>query len=61
MASANFVNDAAVSPRPWSRSRMFGAGDADWERAGKGGAGVMVTVSSDGKSHGAGVLVGILN
>ena len=61
MASANFVNDAAVSPRPWSRRRMFGAGDADWEREGEGGAGVTVTVSSDGKSHGAGVFVGILN
>lgn len=59
MASANFVNEAAVSPRPWSRRRMFGAGDVDWE--GEGGAGVTVTVSSDGKSDGAGVLVGILN
>lgn len=59
MASANFVNEAAVSPRPWSRRRMFGAGDVDWE--GEGGAGVTVMVSSDGKSDGAGVLVGILN
>lgn len=59
-ACANFVNAAAVSPMPWRRMRMFGAGDVDWEGEGDGGAGVMVTVSSDGKSDGVGVLVGIL-
>lgn len=37
MASANFVNEAAVSPRPWSRRRMFGAGDVDLEGVGEGG------------------------
>lgn len=61
IASANFVNEVAVSPRPWSRRRMFGAGDVDLEGEGEGGAGVTVTVSSDGKSDGVGVLVGISN
>lgn len=50
------VKPAAESPRPWSRSRIFGEG----LEVGFGGS-VMVTVRLEGKSAWVGVLVGMVN
>lgn len=60
-ASANDVKDVAVSPRPWSKSRMLGAGlmvvgfgddvVVEW---------VIVTVRWEAKSDWLGAFVGIL-
>jgi hypothetical protein len=56
-AWANFVKEAAVSPRPWRRRRMFGDGAVE---VGEDEGCVIVTVRL-GKSDVVGVFVGIFS
>lgn len=56
-AWAKFVKEAAVSPSPWRRRRMFGDGDV----AGVVGEGLVIVTVKLGKSAVVGVLVGIFS